>query len=244
MQQFSECSIGRLSLIGMSDVSMQNLVIKSILLFREPIPERERNRTNDDPTAAIRTPGMVGGLFSMDREFFYKLGAYDGGMIIWSGDDVELSIRSWVCGGKILVAPCSRVGHLTRAQRIHAGPLGWFRLMLRNTARLVDVWADEWSEYFYTVFPQALAMRTNVDERKQLRKKLRCKSFRWFLKNVYPESTLNLERIHFGLVRKLGKSILLVCHKSTCTCRLRVRRSMVSVLIVMEEGIMYRIYSL
>lgn len=143
---------------------------------------------------------MVGGLFSIDREFFYKLGNYDGGMIIWSGDDVEFSIRSWVCGGKILVAPCSRVGHLTRSQRIHAGPLGWFRLLMRNTARLVDVWTDEWSEYFYTIFPQALDWRTNVDERKHLRKNLRCKSFKWFLENVYPESTLNLERIHFGLV--------------------------------------------
>ena len=82
---------------------------------------------------------------------------------------------------------------------------------MRNTARLVDVWTDEWSEFFYTIFPEAIQLRTNVDERKQLRKRLRCKSFNWFLKNVYPESTLNLERIHLGLVRELTQIIVFIC---------------------------------
>lgn len=65
------------------------------------IPERELIRTHNDPTAPLRTPAMVGGLFSIDREYFYKLGTYDGGMRIWAGDDVEMSIRIWSCGNWI-----------------------------------------------------------------------------------------------------------------------------------------------
>lgn len=144
---------------------------------------------------------MVGGLFSIDHEYFYKLGTYDGGMRIWAGDDVEMSIRTWSCGGTILVTPCSRVAHLTRANRIYVGSVGWYRLLIENSARFVDVWTDEWKEFFYTVFPHAMEWRSaDLDDRKLLRKNLRCKSFKWFLKNIYPESTLNLERYHLGEV--------------------------------------------
>ncbi len=40
-----------------------------------------------------RTPAMPGGLFSMDRDFFMKLGAYDPGMDIWGGENIEESLK-------------------------------------------------------------------------------------------------------------------------------------------------------
>lgn len=36
---------------------------------------------------------MAGGLFSIDREFFYEIGSYDEGMKIWGGENIEMSIR-------------------------------------------------------------------------------------------------------------------------------------------------------
>lgn len=165
-----------------------------------PLPEHELKMVRKDPTALIRAPAMAGGLFAIDREYFYAVGSYDDGMVIWGGENVEMSLRIWMCGGKILSAPCSRVGHIFRDDSPYEMPGGVDKVVYGNEARFVDVWLDEHKKLFYSVVPVALNLRTDVTKRIELRKKLKCKSFRWYLDNVFPEAPLNL---NFSSINKV-----------------------------------------
>ena len=58
------------------------------------MPQRETDRRQGDRSLPVRTPTMAGGLFSIDREYFHHIGAYDEGMQIWGGENLEVAHRN------------------------------------------------------------------------------------------------------------------------------------------------------
>lgn len=169
-----------------------------------PLSKSEMNtRTDVDP---FKTPIMAGGLFAIDKDFFYKMGSYDSSMNIWGGENLEMSLRMWLCGGRIEIAPCSHVAHLFRKSSPYSFEKDVATVLYTNLARVTEVWMDEYKNFFYQlniVAKNALSSlnQTTLEERKKLKKQLNCKPFSHFLDTVWPEHFLPAEDRFFGQIR-------------------------------------------
>lgn len=69
------------------------------------------------------------------------------GMEIWGGENLEVSFKAWMCGGRIEVAPCSRVGHVFRTFSPYK--VDTAKNVNYNNIRVADVWMDEFKYLFY-----------------------------------------------------------------------------------------------
>ncbi|EYC19909.1 hypothetical protein Y032_0023g776 [Ancylostoma ceylanicum] len=161
------------------------------------IPERDRQlriRTIDP----VRSPTMAGGLFSIQRAYFEKLGTYDPGFDIWGGENLELSFKIWMCGGTLEIVPCSHVGHLFRKQSPYGDGAD---ILKRNLVRLAETWMDDYKTYYYERINNEQIDFGDISERKRLRERLGCKSFKWYLDNIFPELFVPGESIAKGKLR-------------------------------------------
>ena len=134
---------------------------------------------------ALANPAMAGGIFAVGRRWFDEAGGYDEGQEVWGGENVEMSIRVWSCGGSLATLPCSRVGHVFRSRHPFRWPRGAGLTLLRNARRVAEVWMDEAKSL---VGGRARFRHLgDLEERRALRRRLRCRPFRWYLENIFPD---------------------------------------------------------
>ncbi len=155
--------------------------------FYKVVPEHilHNKRKITDP---IPSPTMIGCAHAVERNYFYESGAYDESMEIWGGENLEHAFRLWMCGGRVEVIPCSKIGHVFKPQLPYGFGDDSLKVIQRNMIRLAEVWMDDYKKYYYATQDRLAPVDVrSIFERKKLREKLNCKSFDWYMKTVIPE---------------------------------------------------------
>jgi len=118
-------------------------------------------------------PIMSGGLLSISNRWWHESGEYDTGMEQWGSENIEQSLRVWLCGGEITVARESHVLHLFR-------PTFPYKIdgskTKKNKDRLLATWFDQYLPYSTKDTMEQLRKKHDVTERLELKENLDCKN--------------------------------------------------------------------
>lgn len=162
------------------------------------------------------TPTFDGAYFAINREFFIELGGFDIDQPYQIEEVLHLSFKYWQCGAKIMIVPCSVVGHVFSEYLPVPTDTAKLDTQLTNayyTKYIIETWveSEEIKQYFYNTYP-LLKMVTPPNNylQLQLKSRLQCKSFKWYLEKVAYEvlnnSPVPSEVLYWGNLYNLGRN--------------------------------------
>lgn len=160
----------------------------------------------DDGTDEV--PIMSGGLLLITKRWWDESG-YDKGMLDWGGENIEQSLKTWQCGGEILVERKSIIGHIFERPKVpnKVGP----KQVEKNQARAAFVWLDDYFEVFKKHQTVVESFKGNfgepMDERLLERLNDNCEPFSKFMerfRDVFETQGLIVQEMHHLRDSKTG----------------------------------------
>lgn len=141
---------------------------------------------SDDDKVAV----MSGGLLAMSRQWWKETGGYDTAMKGWGGENIDQSLRIWLCNGEIVQAKDSYVGHMWR---MHDKPETRARYTVPPGSTVVNryrgaaVWMGDWSEKLETFssFSRYKSAKPDMASIKAVKDRLQCRDFSYFIDKFY-----------------------------------------------------------
>jgi len=129
------------------------------------------------------------------------------GQDTWGGENIEMSFRIWMCGGKLEVLPCSRISHVFRSRSPYSfKDRNPSTTIAHNLNRVAEVWMDEYKDVYYNLTGNKPVGWGDVSARVAFREKHQCKPFKWYLETVTPYMFIPTHENYYkyGKLRNLG----------------------------------------
>lgn len=129
-------------------------------------------------------PLSSGGILALTRKWWEESGKYDSGMLEWGGENLEQSMRVWMCGGEIYAVRNSFVGHIFNRPPKPNPNNQLVTQVQKNQKRAAKVWLDDHYRYFeqFHSIVKTLDEGEGLEQRIDLRKRLNCLPFEWYTK--------------------------------------------------------------
>ncbi|GHP12097.1 hypothetical protein PPROV_001082400 [Pycnococcus provasolii] len=150
-----------------------------------------------DATTPRWVPMMSGGLFAMTKWWWKQLGGYDSAMTGWGGENIDQSLRIWLCGGEITHAEPAYIAHMWRTNdpktKAHYHINGDVH---RNRWRAVHGWLGAFENVTlqypdFARFQGPTGQNEDMHEYNEVRQRLKCKTFDYYLDffhDIYEEA--------------------------------------------------------
>mmetsp|Transcript_25468 Transcript_25468/g.59292 ORF Transcript_25468/g.59292 Transcript_25468/m.59292 type:complete len:533 (+) Transcript_25468:144-1742(+) len=136
---------------------------------------------------SMHIPVLSGGLLGISSRWWNETEGYDHAMLGWGGENIDQSVRTWLCGGEILALPAARVAHMWRTPndpRTQAKYKQNPYQSIQNRLRAAVGWFGNFSQKLHH-FPDMGRMLSknppDISTFDKVRNKLQCRPFSWFL---------------------------------------------------------------